>query len=378
MALLKRGNTWHYKFKINNKTYARTCKTANKRVALDIEAKARLEVIKQDELGVKKKISFYEALDIVKIDVESRPYKSTTPNIIKHIKLFMDDRPFHKLKNSDLFELLDKLKAKRWTCHNFKGEEVEKCLKIKTIENYFAIIRQTQKAAQKRGYLINYDLEMPLKKSQPDRIRVMEDWDRWELLKSLHPSRTGQGLASNPDKSTVKYRQRVDNYDFTIMLLDTGCRYMEIAKLRWLDVDMKSRKIKVWRGKTKTETHLIMTDAVYTTLNKRLSNPKCHNKWIFTDVTGDDHRKYASIPIRNAIKSMDGFENFSLHDLRHCCASKLVNAGMTIPEVAIILGHRDISTTMKYAHINNDVVTKKAADILIRGGNAAAVQDLVS
>jgi len=161
------------------------------------------------------------------------------------------------------------------------------------------------------------------------------------------------------------------------MLLDTGCRYTEVAKLSWLDVDMKNRKIKVWRGKAKTETHLIMTDQVYTTLTKRLSNPNKHNRWIFTDVTGEDHRKYSSIPIRKAIKSIDGLENFSLHDLRHCCASKLVNAGMTTPEVAIILGHRDISTTMQYAHINTDTITRKAADILNGGGNAVIIQDLV-
>ena len=368
---------YYYDFSINGKTYRGTCKTPNKRIALDIEATTRLEIIKQDELGVKKKISFYEALDIVRVDVESRPYKSTTPNIIKKIKEMLHDRPLHKLKNGDLFDLLDKLRAKRWTVKNSKNETVEKGLKIKTIENYFAIIRQTQKAAQTREYLINYDLEMPIKKSRANRVRVMNDVQRWKLLESLHPSRSGQGLASNPDKSTLKYRQRVDNFDFTIMLLDTGCRYTEIAQLKWSDVDISKQKIMVWRGKTKIETHLIMTDQVYSMLMKRMQNPNKHATWIFTDVTGETHRKYSSIAIRNAIKRIDGLEYFSLHDLRHCCASKLVNAGMTIPEVAIILGHRDISTTMQYAHLDVTNVTQKAADILNKGGNAAIVMDLV-
>ena len=161
------------------------------------------------------------------------------------------------------------------------------------------------------------------------------------------------------------------------MLLDTGCRYTEIAQLKWSDVDISKQKIMVWRGKTKIETHLIMTDQVYSMLMKRMQNPNKHATWIFTDVTGETHRKYSSIAIRNAIKRIDGLEYFSLHDLRHCCASKLVNAGMTIPEVAIILGHRDISTTMQYAHLDVTNVTQKAADILNKGGNAAIVMDLV-
>jgi len=51
---------------------------------------------------------------------------------------------------------------------------------------------------------------------------------------------------------------------------------------------------------------------------------------------------------------------------------------MSIPEIAIILGHRDISTTMQYAHINTDTITRKAADILNKGRNAVIVQNLAS
>jgi len=68
-----------------------------------------------------------------------------------------------------------------------------------------------------------------------------------------------------------------------------------------------------------------MTDQVFSTLTNCLQNQD-HPTWVFTDISGGNHRKYASIPIRKAIKSIAGLEGFSLHDLRHCCASKLVNA----------------------------------------------------
>lgn len=46
-----------------------------------------------------------------------------------------------------------------------------------------------------------------------------------------------------------------------------------------------------------------------------------------------------------------GVPPIRVHDLRHSCASWLVQDGVTLPEVALLLGHASISTTMRYAHL---------------------------
>jgi site-specific recombinase XerD len=46
-----------------------------------------------------------------------------------------------------------------------------------------------------------------------------------------------------------------------------------------------------------------------------------------------------------------GLADVSLHVLRHTFISRLVQAGRPLPEVAALAGHRDITMTMRYAHL---------------------------
>jgi integrase len=44
------------------------------------------------------------------------------------------------------------------------------------------------------------------------------------------------------------------------------------------------------------------------------------------------------------------------HDLRHTCATRMIERGGSIVAVSKILGHADIKTTMRYAHPDNSLV----------------------
>jgi site-specific recombinase XerD len=58
----------------------------------------------------------------------------------------------------------------------------------------------------------------------------------------------------------------------------------------------------------------------------------------------------------NTARSLVGLEDVRIHDLRHSYASFLVNAGRSLYEVQRLLGHTQIKTTQRYAHLSHDTL----------------------
>lgn len=61
-----------------------------------------------------------------------------------------------------------------------------------------------------------------------------------------------------------------------------------------------------------------------------------------------------------------GLKDCRVHTLRHTSASRLIQNGMSVYEAREILGHSDIKTTMRYAHLELRQVTSKARDVINR------------
>ena len=65
------------------------------------------------------------------------------------------------------------------------------------------------------------------------------------------------------------------------------------------------------------------------------------------------------------------------HSLRHSCASWLVNAGVEIPIIAKILGHKSLEMTTRYSHVN-DASVKNAMQTLDRKQESSKIAEVSS
>jgi site-specific recombinase XerD len=58
----------------------------------------------------------------------------------------------------------------------------------------------------------------------------------------------------------------------------------------------------------------------------------------------------------NTARIKAGLSDVRVHDLRHTTASNMVNGGRSIYEVAKVLGHTQLKTTQRYAHLSQETL----------------------
>ncbi len=206
------------------------------------------------------------------------------------------------------------------------------------------------------------DVEMPTIKLPKGRLRYLTDDEEQKLLASIDPKREIKSTAPY-DSRRQEIRQHMhDFYDLVILLLDTGARHGEICALEWSQIDLDKRTIQLWRPKVNNESVLYMTDRVHDVLSRRLSERT--SQYLFTNKQGQARNSHTLIFYKAFRRA--GLSDCSAHTLRHTHATRLIQNGMSLYEVKEILGHADIQTTMRYAHIEQAHVSLKARDVINR------------
>ena len=63
------------------------------------------------------------------------------------------------------------------------------------------------------------------------------------------------------------------------------------------------------------------------------------------------------------IRKLAGLDDVRIHDLRHTYASQALALGQTLPLIGKLLGHTQVQTTARYAHLAADPVRRAAAEV---------------
>jgi integrase len=145
---------------------------------------------------------------------------------------------------------------------------------------------------------------------------------------------------------------------FIIPLLTlTGARKREALDARWRDFDLTRRIWTVPITKSGQARHVPLSDGAIAILQQIPRQPLCD----FVFPNPQTAKPYGSIfNAWNTARIRAGISDVRMHDLRHSFASLLVNQGRTLYEVQKILGHSQIKTTQRYAHLANATLVEAA------------------
>lgn len=134
-----------------------------------------------------------------------------------------------------------------------------------------------------------------------------------------------------------------------IFLFDTGLRVSEALSLTAADVDVASRSIVVRESKSGSPRTVPLTLRALEAVQRRaipfpVSQSQVNREW-------------------SSVRHLMGLTldaQFVPHALRHSCATRLVKASVPLPVVQRWMGHKNISVTLRYAHVGDQEVRAAA------------------
>ena len=132
----------------------------------------------------------------------------------------------------------------------------------------------------------------------------------------------------------------------------TGARLSEIMTLKWEHVDLKALELRLPDSKTgaKVVPFGKTAAAVLKSIEKLDDNP-----YVITGKKSGSCLTDLQHPWRR-IRSRAKLDGVRIHDLRHSYASGALALGEGLPMIGKLLGHTQVQTTARYAHLARDPV----------------------
>lgn len=368
----KNSSRWHFAFQINGERYAGSTGTSNRTKALQVEREMRNKIHGQLFLGEAESISLRDALGkYIEARKTSTYYKGMQaiarkiaghklhPRTLEKIPCYglPGEINLHEIKTSDIERLVNKRKE--------VGE------KNATIKHEIGLIRSTINEMSKLGYRVNRDIVFPTLKTTY-RLRYLDFNEELALLRELDPNSLRNGLKPFESRTAEMQRNLQDNYDLVVFLLDTGCRYSEVANIPWSAIDLEHGTVNLYRSKVANEDVLHMSSRLREVLVRRFACRRTGSRYVFENKAGQE-RGYCTQGIKKAIDRAGLNEpdvvrekggRVTLHTLRHSFASKLIKNGVSLFQVSVLLGHSDPKMTQRYAHLAPNDASKIAVGIL--------------
>ena len=348
MTLLKRPNSqyWYVQFQINHKTHIRSTRVSDKKTAEKIALKIRQEAASEIFLGKSKSITLQDALDSW---IKTKKGQANEKNLRGYrnaiLRLIGGNRLLTEITSS--------------TLEDFKAARMNEGIAAQTIKHAINCIMGAIKLAKRNGFSV-CDIEAPTVRITNSRLRYLSNDEEQKLLFVLNPQNHPFAIAVTHPTYIEQKRHIQDNYDLVLILMDTGARYSEIANLKWEQINITDKTINLWRSKVSNESVIFMSERIYDVLQRRFNEK--HTPFIFNNKAGNA-RGYCAKSIRKSFKRA-GLHDCNIHTLRHTHATRLIQAGLSLYEVKAVLGHTDIKTTMRYAHLEEKAVTAKARDMI--------------
>lgn len=233
-----------------------------------------------------------------------------------------------------------------------------KAVKAATVNRHFDRIRAVLMAAVKWGHNATNPLD-GIKAAKVDEepiVRFLTAQEEERLRKALAARdakmraeresanrwRAARGYELFPEVGEDGFGDHLT--PMVLLSVNTGQRRGELRQIMWADVDLTRALLTIRGGYAKSRR------TRYVPLNSEAVDVL--HRW--RRQCGQGERVFGIARVDKAWKAVlaaGGIDAFRWHDLRHHFASRLVQRGVDLNTVRELLGHADISMTIRYSHL---------------------------
>jgi len=166
--------------------------------------------------------------------------------------------------------------------------------------------------------------------------------------------------AMDPDdvRQLLAVLEDVRNRAMILILLRTGMRIGELLNTIMEDVNLKERRIEIYEAqKTRVGRVVYLSDDALKALKAWLKVRAADSTYLF-HCRGKHRQRMSNAAVRELFRKLLekaglSHKGYTLHCLRHTCATELLNAGMRLECVQQLLGHSTIEVTRRYARLTD-------------------------
>lgn len=277
---------------------------------------------------------FYTQQYLPYVKSYKRSWRTDETMIRNHLVTALGDRAMGSLLPPDIARLVNSMKTRGYAAG--------------TINRVLVLLRY--------GYTLALRWRIDgVDRNPAKELKNLKDDNKIERY--LSPEQTARLLVA------VRASQNLLLADIVALLLFTGARKREVLDAKWKDIDRRQKLWRIPKTKAGKVRHVPLSSGALKVLQKLEDKADPTSEYIFANPR-------TGLPFVSIFYSWDaarkeaGLPELRIHDLRHSFASFLVNAGRSLYEVQELLGHADIRTTSRYAHLSRERL-REAVEVVV-------------
>ena len=190
------------------------------------------------------------------------------------------------------------------------------------------------------------------------------------------PERLPRAMAPEDTARLLSVMDNPEDRAMILVLLRTGLRIGELLHTRVTDVNVRERRIEIYEAeKNRLGRVVYLSEDALSALGIWMRKRNVLKEYLFYGRSEDGRMSYSTARARFAgyiEKAGLADRGYTVHTLRHTFATELLNAGMRLECLQVLLGHRSIEETRRYACLTDKTREEeyfRAMSVIERGTN---------